>query len=141
VRAVLLSAIAIGCSLNLGTPATLGWPSSDPADYAYWQGHNCHVYEKTVAIDMAIAIAGIAITAASILRDSENLTIGAGAVTTPFVVSAIAGQLGRSRCNRWAEFVPLHVPPGTDAGSGLPPGPGSGAPGEPDGPPPGTSRP
>lgn len=142
----LISAITIsGCSLILGKPATLGWPSGDPDDYAYQQSYNCYVYDKTVPIDMVIAIAGTAIAITGlILRDDgreigKPIAIGAGVVTAPFIFSSIAGGLGRSRCYRWAREIPL-----MPYGGSPPPVPmgneGSGAPGEPDGPPAGPAQ-
>lgn len=114
----LISAITIsGCSLGFGKPATLGWPSGDPDDYGYQQSYNCHVYDKTVSIDMVIAIAGtaIALTGLMLREDGREIgrpiAIGAGVVTAPFLFSGIAGALGRSRCHRWGREIPLMPPP------------------------------
>ncbi len=122
----LISAIAAsGCSLILGKPATLGWPSGDPDDYGYNQSYNCYVYDKTTPVDMVMTIAGTAIAGMgwALRQDGraigKPIEIGASAVTAPFLFSAIAGGLGRSRCYRWAREIPLPVSTG-DGGSDAP---------------------
>jgi hypothetical protein len=84
-----------------------------PGDYAYQQGYNCHIYEKTARVDGVIALASTALTLSGLLLAADRrelgrpLAIGAGVVTAPFVVAAIAGQLGRSRCARWGHEAAL----------------------------------
>jgi hypothetical protein len=126
VRRLPLLSITVGCSLHLGTPSTHGWPSGNPDAYKYQQSYNCHVYEKTVMVDTLAVIVGSAIAATGLLmregghESGQTVTIGAGAVTAPFLLSWMIGQLGRSRCQRWAEEMPLYAGPAVTAGSAAP---------------------
>jgi hypothetical protein len=102
-----------GCSFVFGTPASHGWPSSNPDDYAYVTGPTCHVYRKTTHVDAIVTLVGTVVSITGLVLRADDAAIGAplavvgATVALPFFASDVVGSIGRSRCHRWGREIPL----------------------------------